>query len=226
MIYLNFLMIKQIIQAMFNDMVFNRAEKAASMFTIDLSRKRGESITGATQSTWMSVLLVFVYYACDAVVIALLTWLFGASAFVNKWDCIQLGCFAAVIMRESVTICRMPEIPKLEHALKKVDPGAARSMGDKSTDQSDEVVNNKSSNLRRRRVNTDKPQRDEKADDDSSSDQPMLKEGNAMPGKLQQGPCLLNFYPFDAWSSRKWRLAKINYHRERLSKIYRVISER
>jgi hypothetical protein len=41
MIYLNFLMIKQIVQAMFNDMTFNRAEKAASIFTIDMSRKRG-----------------------------------------------------------------------------------------------------------------------------------------------------------------------------------------
>lgn len=48
MIYLNFIMIKQIMQAMFNDMVFNRAEKAASMFTIDLSRKRGQSVTGAS----------------------------------------------------------------------------------------------------------------------------------------------------------------------------------
>ena len=83
MIYLNFLMIKQIMQAMFNDMAFNKAEKAASMFTIDMSRKRGQSVTGATQSTWMSVVLIIVYYACDVIIIAFLTWLFGASAFVN-----------------------------------------------------------------------------------------------------------------------------------------------
>jgi len=83
MIYLNFLMIKQIMQAMFNDMAFNKAEKAASMFTIDMSRKRGQSVTGATQSTWMSIVLIIVYYACDAIIIAFLTWLFGASAFVN-----------------------------------------------------------------------------------------------------------------------------------------------
>ena len=80
----------------------------------------------------MSVALIFVYYACDAILIAFLTWLFGASAFVNTQDCLMLGCFSAVIMRESVTICRFPEIPKLENALKKVSP--SRNIADKSTD--------------------------------------------------------------------------------------------
>ena len=80
----------------------------------------------------MSIVLILVYYACDAVVIAFLTWLFGASAFVNIWDCLMLGCFAAIIMRESVTICRFPEIPKLEHAMKKISP--SRNTADKSTD--------------------------------------------------------------------------------------------
>ena len=56
--------------------------------------------------------------------------------------------------------------------------------------------------------------------------QPMLNEVNSVPGRLEQGSCLLNFNPFEAWSSRQQRLAKINYHRERLSKIYRAISER
>lgn len=80
----------------------------------------------------MSIVLIIAYYACDAVVIAFLTWLFGASAFVNIWDCLMLGCFAAVIMRESVTICRFPEIPKLEHAMKKIN--LSRNKADKSTD--------------------------------------------------------------------------------------------
>lgn len=123
--------------------------------------------------------MVFVNYACDAIVIAFLTWLFGASALVNSWDCLQLGCFAAVIMRESVTVCRVPEIPKLEHAFKKINPEAARNMADKSTDLSDEVLtaNKQSSNLRRRRAHTDS-KKGENADDDSDSDQPMLIDGN------------------------------------------------
>ena len=63
----------------------------------------------------------------------------------------MLGCFAAVIMRESVTLCRFPDIPKLEHALKNISP--AQNMADKSTDLSDEVLtaNKEISNVRQRR---------------------------------------------------------------------------
>lgn len=85
-------------------------------------------------------------------------------------------------------------------------------------------MNKETNNVRQRRnAGTKKVEND---DDESEDERPMLTEGVTMPGQLQQGPCLLFFYPFDAWSSRKWALAKVKYHRDRLSKIYRAVSER
>ena len=82
-------------------------------------------------------MFIFGYYACDAALIALASWLFGASAFDNLQDCFTLGALLAVLMRESVTVCRLPDLPKYDQALKRTQ---AAVQGDKSTDMSDEIM--------------------------------------------------------------------------------------
>ena len=73
--------------AMFYDMAFHRAEKAAKLFTIDLSRKkRTDNISGANGSTPASIGFFLIYFAVDALGLATLTCLFGASAYVNFWE--------------------------------------------------------------------------------------------------------------------------------------------
>ena len=70
--------------AMFYDMAFHRAEKAAKLFTIDLSKKkRSDNLSGANGSTVMSIACFLFYLAVDALCLATMSWLFGASAFVN-----------------------------------------------------------------------------------------------------------------------------------------------
>ena len=121
-LYLNFLAVKQLVMAMFYDMAFHRAEKAAKLFTIDLSKKkRGDNMSGANGSTIMSIVCFLFYFAVDALGLATLTWLFGASAFVNFWENLYLGLMLAVIVRESVTICKVPAVPQISANIKTVD---------------------------------------------------------------------------------------------------------
>ena len=121
-LYLNFLAVKQLVMAMFYDMAFHRAEKAAKLFTIDLSRKKQrDNISGANGSTPMSIACFLFYFGVDALGLTVIAWLFGASVFVKFWENIQLGLLLAVIVRESVTVCKVPDIPKISANIKTVD---------------------------------------------------------------------------------------------------------
>jgi len=121
MLYLNFLAIKQLVMAMFYDTAFFRAEGAAKIFTIDLSgKKTKENEANAYGSGIMALLYAVVSYLADMLIILLVTWTFGASVITSFSDNLTCAFMLAVLMRESVTICKVPSAPKISANIKAV----------------------------------------------------------------------------------------------------------
>lgn len=121
MLYLNFLAIKQLVMAMFYDTAFFRAEGAAKIFTIDLSNKKTkDNEANAYGSGLMALLHAIASYLADVLIILLITWSFGASAMTSFSDNVMCAFMLAVLMRESVTICKVPAAPKISANIKAV----------------------------------------------------------------------------------------------------------
>lgn len=126
-------------------------------------------MSNAYGSGLMALLHAAASYLADMVVILIVTWAFGASALTSLTDNIILAFMLAVLMRESITICKVPAAPRISANIKAV------SEQDRSTGESDEVTRPRAAR---------KPMTEEEKDD---------IDANQMPGRLEQGPCLFSY---------------------------------
>ena len=61
-----------------------------------------------------------VSYLADMIVILVVTWAFGASVLTSLTDNVILSFMLAVLMRESITICKVPAAPRISANIKAV----------------------------------------------------------------------------------------------------------
>ena len=68
----------------------------------------------------MAMLHAVTSYLADMVVILVVTWAFGASMLTTFSDNVILAFMLAVLMRESITICKVPAAPRISANIKAV----------------------------------------------------------------------------------------------------------
>ena len=59
-------------------------------------------------------------YLADMLVILIVTWAFGASLLTTFSENVILAFMLAVLMRESITICKVPAAPRISANIKAV----------------------------------------------------------------------------------------------------------
>ena len=61
----------------------------------------------------------FFYLVSDAICLIALMWVFGASPFTQLRPMVEASLLAAVLVREAVTISRIPDPPRMENNMMK-----------------------------------------------------------------------------------------------------------
>ena len=63
-------------------------------------------------------MMTLLYTVVDGLSIAMIMWLFGASVVTHLRPIIEGSLMTAVLMREAVTISRIPDPPRLDNNIK------------------------------------------------------------------------------------------------------------
>ena len=56
----------------------------------------------------------FLYIAFDAFCLMTIMWIFGASPFTQLHSMVEASIMTAILLREAVTISRIPDPPRME----------------------------------------------------------------------------------------------------------------